>query len=501
MKKDIMKKRGHKIIYFFGIFIIGLTTILTIISLQETQIYQQQAAGEGYWHTSGSQIVDSNNQPVRITGVNWFGLETESYAPHGLWSRGYKEMMDQIAANGYNTIRLPYSTQLFDAGSTPNGIDYAKNRDLEGLSGAEIMDKIVAYAGTKGIRIILDRHRPSSVEQSPLWYTSTYSETRWIDDWKTLALRYKNNPTVIGADLHNEPHAEACWGCGNNATDWKAAAQRAGNEILRINPGWLIFVEGIECESGSCYWWGGNLMGVKANPIQLDVPNKLVYSTHAYPPSLYAQEWFSDATYPENLPNVWDKYWGYIHKEGIAPVLVGEFGSKLETEADKQWMSKITQYMGTDVSGLNWTYWSWNPNSGDTGGILKDDWLTIDQTKQQYLKPIQFQLTNNPVQPTTAQPTSVEPTNYCIGSCPTTPPTTEPTASEPTQQPPTIAPTTTEPTQEVPTVEPTNVGISTAPPPTNPNPQPNPNQNWLQQFIQQLLEFLRQLFGGFWGRN
>lgn len=26
-------------------------------------------------------------------------------------------------------------------------------------------------------------------------------------------------------------------------------------------------------------------------------------------------------------------------------------------------------------------YWSWNPNSGDTGGILNDDWTTVRQDK------------------------------------------------------------------------------------------------------------------------
>ena len=32
-------------------------------------------------------------------------------------------------------------------------------------------------------------------------------------------------------------------------------------------------------------------------------------------------------------------------------------------------------------NGISYTYWSWNPNSGDTGGVLKDDWSTIDQAK------------------------------------------------------------------------------------------------------------------------
>ena len=40
---------------------------------------------------------------------------------------------------------------------------------------------------------------------------------------------------VIGADLHNEPHSPACWGCGDPNTDWRLAAERAGNAILSVN--------------------------------------------------------------------------------------------------------------------------------------------------------------------------------------------------------------------------------------------------------------------------
>ena len=96
-------------------------------------------------------------------------------------------MLDQIKAQGYNTIRLPYSNQLFDAGSTPNGIDFEQNPDLAGLTGVQIMDRIVAYAGEIGLRILLDRHRPDAAGQSELWYTATYSEARWIHDWTMLA--------------------------------------------------------------------------------------------------------------------------------------------------------------------------------------------------------------------------------------------------------------------------------------------------------------------------
>jgi endoglucanase len=43
--------------------------------------------------------------------------------------------------------------------------------------------------------------------------------------------------------------------------------------------------------------------------------------------------------------------------------------------------------MGTGTGGMNFTYWSWNPNSGDTGGIVQDDWVTVNQNKQSILQP------------------------------------------------------------------------------------------------------------------
>src|SRR3954447_8946771 len=101
------------------------------LTIAPSRAGRAEAAGSGYWHTSGTTIVDSANQPLRIAGVNWFGFETGNYAPHGLWTRDYRSMLDQIKATGYNTIRLPYSSQLFDAGSIPNGIafDSGKNAD------------------------------------------------------------------------------------------------------------------------------------------------------------------------------------------------------------------------------------------------------------------------------------------------------------------------------------------------------------------------------------
>ena len=366
-------------------------------------------ATTGYFHTSGSQILDSNGQAVKLAGVNWFGLESTTYAPHGLWTRGYKEMMDQMKSLGFNLIRLPFSSQALDPSSMSNGIDYSKNPDLQGLNGLQVMDKIVDYAGQIGLKIMLDHHRSAAGAGADggLWYEGAYTDARFVSDWAMLATRYANKPAVVAADLHNEPHGAATWGSGDLATDWRLAAERAGNAILAANPNWLIVVEGTERGPSGSYWWGGNLSAAGQFPVRLNTPGRLVYSPHDYPSTIYPQPWFSASNYPNNLNAIWDANWGYLFRTGTAPILIGEFGTKYETASDKVWLDRLTKYLAGDLDnngtsdlaagqqGMSWTYWSWNPNSGDTGGILADDWRTVRTDKLSVLQPIQSGLLGN----------------------------------------------------------------------------------------------------------
>jgi endoglucanase len=341
--------------------------------------------------TDGGNIVDANGQVVHISGVNWFGLETTTFAPQGLWARSLDDMLDQMVQAGFNTIRLPYSDQLFDPNSTPNGIDFQKNPDLQGLTGLQIMDTVIERAGDRGLKVILDRHRPDASAQAPLWYTDQVSEQQWISDWVMLAGRYRGDPTVIGADLDNEPHGSATWGDGNPQTDWQAAAERAGNAVLQTNPDWLIFVEGIEHQGDNWYWWGGNLSLAGQFPVQLSEPDKLVYEAHDYGPGVSNQSWFQSAAFPQNLSPMWYSDWAYLKLEGIAPVLIGEFGGQsVGNDQEGVWQRTLFNYLQSN--GFDYTYWCWNPNSGDTGGVLENDWTTLDPAKlsmlQGYMAPL-----------------------------------------------------------------------------------------------------------------
>ncbi|HEY9524863.1 MAG TPA: cellulase family glycosylhydrolase [Thermopolyspora sp.] len=403
-------RTGHRRAILATLTALATTAAMSLLTITIATAPAQAAGGTGtgYLHTNGNKIVDSTGATVRLTGINWFGMETDNKTFHGLWSSNpWKSQLDLMASLGYNTIRVPFSDDALKPDAEANSINTFVNPDLVGLSPMQILDKVVDYAGTKGMRIILDRHRPTSAGQTALWYTSAVPESTWINDWKSLAQHYAGNTTVIGADLHNEPHADgtdpngtgSCWGCGDTARDWLLAAERAGNAILSVQPNWLIFVEGVSCPSGGnanvwddipddpCGWWGGNLSKVRDYPVRLNVANRLVYSPHEYATSVFHQTWFDDPTYPANMPAIWDSFWGYIYKENIAPIMIGEFGTTLASDIDKTWLQELLKYTGSGVNGMSFTYWSWNPNSGDTGGILKDDWITVDTAKQSILQP------------------------------------------------------------------------------------------------------------------
>lgn len=408
----------------------------------------------GWLKTSDNKIVTASGKTHIIKAISWFGMETSNCAPHGLWTISLEEGLKTIADQGFNTIRLPYANQCID-GAPIQGVDFYKNPQLKGKTSLQVMDYVIQRAGSYGLSVILDRHRPDYNAQSEYWYTDQYSESLWIKDWAMLATRYKNNSTVIGADLHNEPRGNVCWGCGDPKRDWKLAATKAGDAIHAINPNLLIVVEGIErSKDGTNSWWGGNMKDYGSNLLKLKVANRVVYSPHDYPSTIYNQSWFSDKNYPNNLPAVWDANWGYLQSKGV-PVLLGEFGTKLETTSDEQWLSTLVKYLQS--RGMSFAYWSFNPNSGDTGGILKDDWKTLQTAKLTALKPI--------LNPTSSVTPSVP--------VPTPTPTPKPTIPAPT-------PTPTKPPMVTPSPTPT----PTKPPVSTPTPTPSTGSLTAQYILQ-----------------
>lgn len=348
-------------------------------------------SGSGYTVGNDGRL-SFRGQPLQIRGVNWFGFEGDTKVAHGLWARNWQEMIKQIKGTGFNAIRLPYCPATLR--NQPIGyINQELNPDLVGKNSLEIMDMFMEEFNRQQIHVLLDLHTINCQNITDLWYDGSYSQDQWINDQAFLAKRYAHLPYFMGLDLKNEPKGSATWGTGNQATDWNLAAQKAGAAVHQANPNILIFVEGIEnnptCSDNSLgHWWGGNLEPVKCAPISSSaIPaDKLVYSPHVYGPDVHPQSYFDASDFPRNLPAIWDRHFGYLADQGKA-LAIGEFGGKYGQgdPKDVTWQNAFTQYLAS--KGIcNSFYWSWNPNSGDTGGILADDWETVRSDKVDMLK-------------------------------------------------------------------------------------------------------------------
>jgi aryl-phospho-beta-D-glucosidase BglC (GH1 family) len=342
-----------------------------------------------YLHAQGTDIVTATGDTVRLASVNWYGAEENDFVLGGLDYQPYQSILQHIKLLGFNSIRLPYSNQLVE--QDPVITDHvAANPELQGMHAMDILNEIIGYAGALGLSIILDDHRSDagwSTQPDGLWYTKDYPESSFNRDWVTVTQRYAVNNVVIGADLRNEPHAAVSWGDGNVLTDWHAAAQRAGNDVLAANPHLLILVEGIQYyKKAISYWWGGSLQGVPDAPVVLHFADgsparsQLVYSVHDYGPEMCGKgcPWFGKSATYASLSQIWEQYWGFVVDDPsqpyAAPIWVGEFGTcdyqlkcvvSTAPGSQGQWFSSLIQFIAD--KRVSWGYWAMN-GTESTGG-------------------------------------------------------------------------------------------------------------------------------------
>jgi hypothetical protein len=73
----------------------------------------------------------------------------------------------------------------------------------------------------------------------------------------------------------------------------------------------------------------------------------------------------------------------FIHEDEIAPILIGEWGGFM-TSPNIEWMTYLRDFIIKHK--LHHTFWCFNANSGDTGGLVLDDFTTWDEDKYAFVK-------------------------------------------------------------------------------------------------------------------
>lgn len=403
---------------------------------------------DDWLHAEGSRLYDMNGNEVWLTGANWFGLNCIEYSPHYLYAGDIDDMLQEVADRGINVIRFPISTELIlswmngtpyqissggmqavynppvdqddgNGGVVKAGTYGNLNKDFVESDGKTLItsdrgfDIILDKCKKYGIKAFIDIHSPhadNSGHNYNLWYGKETADGTmvtteiWQDTLVWIANKYKNNDTLIGYDLKNEPHGKgqegdkaAKWDGSTDENNWAYAATKCAEAILDVNPNALIFIEGVEQSMSGAMpgdywgmgdrrdnspyigaWWGGNFRGAREYPIKpKQGTSQIVYSPHDYGPSVYAQTWFAkDFTTQALLDDYWYDTWAYINAEDIAPELIGEWGGHMDGAENQKWMELLRDYM--IEHHINHTFWCLNTNSGDTGGL----WANISCGQQ-----------------------------------------------------------------------------------------------------------------------
>uniref|UniRef100_A0A383WF09 Glycoside hydrolase family 5 domain-containing protein n=1 Tax=Tetradesmus obliquus TaxID=3088 RepID=A0A383WF09_TETOB len=322
-------------------------------------------------------------------------MQEKWYVPSGLWAQHRSTIAGMARRAGLNCIRLVWSTEMALRSANgsigvPTAALYA-NPDLQGKGPLQVLDAVIAAIAQQGLMVILDNHSSDAMwcceitDGNGLWYTARWSEAHWLQGWAVMAQRYAKTAAVVGMGLRNEPRPTflnyqlrlPSWGSGGALTDLTVAYEKAAAVVLAAKPRSLIFAQGVLA--------GRDLRGVRARPLVLRsawplgqvVGNQLVYEVHEYP-FLWGNFNFSDhAAYAARL----DASWGFIFKEGRAPVWLGEFGVQHTAAGiSSPWWKAVTRYIRDN--SLDWAYWPLDGQQGpsrkqgevETYGLLNPSW-------------------------------------------------------------------------------------------------------------------------------
>lgn len=193
-------------------------------------------AADRYVTVEGKQIIDGDGIPLRLRGTNlghWLLPEgymfkfKEVNSPHRIdlllneligpeesarfWDAFLENYITEpdiqyLKSTGINHFRLPFHYRLLTHD------DYL-GRDYHGF---EYLDRAIGWARDAGLYVILDMHAApcgqtgDNIDDSfgyPFLFISPSCQDTFVEVWREIAEHYRDEPTVLGYGLLNEPIA------------------------------------------------------------------------------------------------------------------------------------------------------------------------------------------------------------------------------------------------------------------------------------------------------
>lgn len=305
------------------------------------------SAGDGWVRVKGNKFVDPKGKELVFRGLCF--SDPVKLVRDGQWNERY---FAEAADWGANAVRFAVH---------PTNLD-----SLGWEETFQAMDQGVAWAKKHGMYVIMDWHSIGNLKEerytSPM-YVTTLEET--FKFWRTVAQRYKDEPTVALYELYNEPTVTAP-GVGDCTwTEWKEIQERIIDTVRTYNPHAVCLCAGFN--------WAYDLTPVATEPI--DRPN-VAYVSHPYPMKR-SEPWEEQ----------WEKDFGYV--ADTYPVICTEIGYCLEDEPGAHipvistdvYGEHITKYF--EKKGISFTVWCFDPNWGP---MLIRDWNFTPTTQGRFFK-------------------------------------------------------------------------------------------------------------------
>lgn len=363
---------------------------VTLVMLRDRiRIANLRRAGipPGMWSNNGGLYV--GEEPFAIKGLSWYGMEEEHKVFGGMNNIPLSDVFSLIRVNNFNAIRVPLSIDnILEDGFPADRISTFKNPQLLDMSYLHILRYIVRKAADENVLILLDVHRLKNTEApqrtNGLWHSASVTEDKLHDAWRVLCKRFGDEWNIIGADLFNEPY-EATWGSNKPLEDWKIASEKLTASIHDACPSWLVLIQGVANreKTKDATFWAENLNPMYSKPPQAALSRKVALSPHVYGPSTSEQEYFKPKDFVENMPSIWDDHFGLASEKTGYATIVGEWGGRY-TGRDREWQQGFQKYLlDKKMSSF---YWCLNPESYDTGGLLKEGWSPPEREKLDLLK-------------------------------------------------------------------------------------------------------------------
>lgn len=382
-----------------------------------------------YLSKNGQIVARSKNGtevPVAIKGVNWFGMETGLKIPFGLWENSYNgtsayEISSFLARNKFNSVRLPVCIKsiLADEGPDKDLINMNTNRAMNISTYMSTIKSLVKALAYRHVTVMISLHTLDTYTSGGAWYSAelNVTEDQFLQsvDMLTSELCTSEYWNILGLDLKNEPH-ECSW--GGAKPDWQEGATLIGNRMLKGCKNWMAFVEGINeghtfnlrgVQTSYFDWWGSGLQNAAKDPVDLTIPDKVVYAPHYYNTGVNPATYLygggtvapdkrllnytelPDEELKANVEATLEDMFGYLAKEKKYAVVLGEFAGLYAGDRHPMLTTRRTTDFTVDAmidyEMAGGYMWSLNPESAYqfnpadklghyTEGLLMDDWLS-----------------------------------------------------------------------------------------------------------------------------